>query len=221
MILRLVIADGSQSPAVAESVEVAEDGTISGWRSVSGGGVGWFAGQLPAGELAEVRALVDAAGPAPSPVPPPPPDAGDEVLELEATGPVSIAGISDGPGDWPRLAAGSRRLLDRLTDFPRAAVTVEPADPSVARLLHRGADPLRLDLGTIAVRATAWVGYYEPAGDWSGVIEGPGEIEAGPGWTYDIPIGLGDGPHLAVDFAILSGKTRVPVRVKYEPALTQ
>ncbi|HEX5203569.1 MAG TPA: hypothetical protein VFW27_26890 [Actinoplanes sp.] len=219
MILRLVVADGSQTPAVAESVEVAEDGAISGWRGVSAGGVGWFAGQLPAGELAQIRALVDAAGPAPAAMPPP--DAAEEVLELAATGPVSIAGIGDGPGDWALLAAVARRLLDRLTDFPRAAVAVEPA-PKLARLVHRGADPLRLDLGTVAVRATAWQGYYEPAGDWSGVIEGPGEIEAGPGWSYDIPVGLdADGvTYLAVDFVILSGPTRVSVRAKHEPAIS-
>ncbi|MFI5894000.1 hypothetical protein ACIA5D_28260 [Actinoplanes sp. NPDC051513] len=219
MILRLVIADGSQSPAVAESVEVADDGAISGWRSVSAGGVGWFAGQLPAGELAEVRALVDAVGAAPSAIPPP--DAAEEVLELEATGPVAIAGIGDGPGDWARLATASRRLLDRLTDFPRAAVAVGQGKTNIARLVHRGTDPVRVDLGTVAVRATAWRGYYEPAGDWSGMIEGPGEVEAGPGWTYDIPIGIGGaGVHLAVDFAILSGPTRVPVRAKDEPALS-
>jgi hypothetical protein len=221
MILRLVIADGSQSPAVAESVEVADDGAVTGWRSVSDGGVGWFAGRLPAGELAEVQALVGAVGAVPAPVPPPP-DAAEEVLELTATGPVSIAGITGGTGDWPSLAAASRRLLDRLTDFPRAAVAVSHPSPGVARLVHRGTDPVRVDLGTVAVRATAWRGYYEPAGDWSGVVEGPGEVEAQPGWTYDIPLAA-DEPgddvsvHLTVDFAILSGPTRVPVRVKHTP----
>jgi len=74
MILRLVIADGSQSPAVAESVEVADDGALTGWRSVSDGGVGWFAGRLPDAELAEVRALVGAVGAAPPPSAPPPPE---------------------------------------------------------------------------------------------------------------------------------------------------
>lgn len=220
MILRLVIADGSQSPAVAESVEVAGDGTLTGWRSVSDGGVGWFAGQLPAGELAGIRALVEAVI-----EPPPPasrrPDTAEEVLELDATGPVAIAGLRDGPGEWPRLATAARRLLDRLTDFPRAAVSVTHAAGDVARLVHRGTDPVRLDLGVIAVRATAWRGHYEPAGDWSGVVEGPGEVEAGPGWAYDIPLGLhpeGAVLHLTVDFAILSGTTRIPVRAKHTPA---
>lgn len=219
MILRLVIADGSQKPAVAESVEVADDGALTGWRSVSDGGVGWFAGRLPEGELAAVRALAEVralAGETLDPGPAPP-DSAEEVLELEATGPISIAGSTDD------LATAARHLLDRLTDFPLAAVAVSFVAPDVARLVHRGTDPVRLDLGVVAVRATAWRGYYEPAGDWSGVVEGPGEVEAGPGWTYDVPLELdaaGDVViHLAVDLAILSGPNRVPVRARYTPAI--
>jgi hypothetical protein len=215
MILRLVIADGSQKPAVAESVEVADDGALTGWRSVSDGGVGWFAGRLPDGELAAVRALAEET---PDPVLAQP-DSAQEVLELEATGPIPIAGSTDD------LATAARQLLDRLTDFPLAAVAVIFVAPDVARLVHRGTDPVRLDLGVVAVRATAWRGYYEPAGDWSGVVEGPGEVEAGPGWTYDVPLELdaaGDVViHLAVDFAILSGPTRVPVQARYTPAIGQ
>jgi hypothetical protein len=226
MILRLVVADGRQSPAVAESVELADDGAITGWRSVSDAAVGWFAGRLPAGELAQVGALVEAVG-APPPQAVAPPDAAEEVLELDATGPVGIAGMGAGTGDWPSLAAASRRLLDRLTDFPRAVVAVRHPAPNLARLAHRGTDPVRVDLGTVAVRATRWRGYYEPAGDWSGVVEGPGEVEARPGWTFDVPLGLAvdalDGAgivvHLAIDFAILSGSTRIPVRVKHTPAI--
>jgi hypothetical protein len=76
----------------------------------------------------------------------------------------------------------------------------------------------------IAVHATAWRGYYEPAGDWSGVVTGPAEVEAGPGWTCELPTGLQAGDevvvHLAADFGILSGTHRVPVRAKHEPALS-
>ncbi|MEV6630477.1 hypothetical protein AB0M54_06970 [Actinoplanes sp. NPDC051470] len=227
MILRLVIADGSQSPAVAESVEVGDDGALSGWRSVSDGGAGWFAGRLPEAELASVRAAVEAVGPV-APEVPARPDSAQEVLELDATGPVSIAGISDGTDGWPRLAATARGLLDRLTDFPRAAVAVSHPAPGVARLIQRGADPVRLDLSAIAVRAVAWRGYYEPAGDWSEVVAGPGEVEAGPGWTYDLALGLesaaapADGEvvvHLTADFAILNGTTRIPVRARHTPAI--
>jgi hypothetical protein len=217
MILRLVVADSSQSPAVAESVELAADGTISGWRSVSDGGAGWFAGRLPPAELAELQALITAAEAAPPPAPAPP-DSAQEVLELAATGPVSIAGRTDG------LAEAARALLDRLTDFPQAAVAVTHVPPNTARLTHRGTDPVRLDLSTVAIRATAWRGYYEPAGDWSGAAEGPAEVEAGPGWTSDLPFEAASGSgdtvvQLAVDFAIVSGTTRIPVRARLTPAI--
>ena len=222
MILRLVTADGSRKPAVAESVEVGDDGTITGWRSVSAGGVGWFAGRLPEDMTAGVRALVDAATSGPPPAASRRPDRAEEVLELDATGPVSIAGLGRGDDDWTRLALAARLLLNRLTDFPRAAVTVSYEDG--ARLTHRGTDPLRIDLSAITVTATRWQGHYEPAGDWSGTAEGPGEIEAGPGWAYDVPVALEGGDdtviHLAADFAILSGTTRIPVRARYEPEPT-
>ncbi|GIF23928.1 hypothetical protein BJ973_004541 [Actinoplanes tereljensis] len=219
MILRLVIADGSQSPAVAESVEVAADGALTGWRSVSDGGAGWFDGRLPPAELAEIQALIEAVGATP-PKAAARPDSAEEVLELDATGPVSIAGLTAGPGDWSKLAAAARGLLDRLTDFPRAVVGVRYA-PGVARLVHRGADPVRVDVGTVTVGATAWRGYYEPAGDWAGAVAGPGEIEAGPEWTYDLPLGLSFDSdtvvHLTADFTILNGPTRIPVRAKFTP----
>ncbi|MGX6601360.1 hypothetical protein ACWKSP_04350 [Micromonosporaceae bacterium Da 78-11] len=213
MILRLVTADGSRRPAVAESVEVADDGALTGWRSVSDGGVGWFAGRLPDTETAELRAL--AAAP-PEPVLAPP-ESAQEVLEIGTADPVPIAGNTDG------LAIAARALLDRLTDFPRAAVAVTFVAPDIARLTHRGTDPVRLDLGDLTVRATAWRGYYEPAGDWTGVLPGPAEVEARPGWTYDVPLGLDPAGevtvHLAVDFVIRSGSTRVPVRARHTPAI--
>jgi hypothetical protein len=220
MILRLVVADSSRSPAVAESVELGDDGTLTGWRSVSDGGVGWFAGTLPPGERAGIQALVAAAGSAP-PSAPPPPGSAQEVLELPATGPISIAGIDADDGAWSDLAEAARQLLRRLTDFPRAAVTVRHAAPGVARLIHRGSDPLRLDLSAVAVRATGWRDYFEPAGDWSGEVAGPGEIEAGPGWTHDLPFEQPPGAdvtvHLTVDLVILSDSSRVPVQAQHTP----
>jgi hypothetical protein len=213
MILRLVVTDGSQTPAVAESVEVSADGAISGWRSVSEGGVGWFAGVLPPGELAELQALIGSDRSAP-PTAPPPPDSGQEMLELPATGASVITGISS------PLAVAARGLLTRLTDFPRAAIAVSRPAPAVARLSHRGNDPIRIDLSTVAWRETAWRGYYESAGDWSGATAGPPEAEALPGWTFDIPIVPTDAiVHLTADFTVLNGTTRIPVQARHTPAL--
>lgn len=213
MILRLVVTDGSQTPAVAESVEVSGGGAISGWRSVSEGGVGWFAGVLPPAELAGLHALIESDRSAPRTAPPPP-DAGQEMLELPETGPIAIAGVES------PLATAARDLLTRLTDFPRAAIAVSHPAPAVARLSHRGTDPIRIDLSTVEWRETAWRGYYESAGDWSGIAAGPPEVAAFPGWTYDISIVPTDAVvHLTADFTILSGPTRVPVRAKHTPDL--
>ena len=215
MILRLVVTDGSRRPAVAESVEVSGDGAISGWRSVSDGGVGWFAGVLPREELAELQMLIGSAEFA-APAAPPPPDSGQEMLELIETGAIAIAGLES------PLATAARDLLTRLTDFPRAAVAVSLPSPAVARLSHRGAEPIRLDLSAVGWRETAWRGYYESAGDWSGVAAGPPDVEAGPGWTFDIPIVATDAVvHLTADFTILSGNSRIPVRAKHTPELSR
>jgi hypothetical protein len=225
MILRIVVADGSQSPALAESAEVADDGAICGWRSVSGDGVGWFGGTLSDAEVRGLRSLVDATGgKAPAPIPPAPGSA-SETLELEPTGPVAIAGIRDGAQPWAVLAAAARLLIDRLTDFPRSAVALVPAGEGRAQLVHRGTEPLHLDLSTVELRVTAWRGYYQPAGDWSLVVAGPAEVEAGPGWSYgfdlgpDIPAGRDITLHVTAEFAILSGTTRVPVAAAHAPEI--
>lgn len=211
MILRLVVTDGSRRPAVAESVEVSADGAISGWRSVSEGGVGWFAGVLPPAELAELRAQIEADRPAAAL---PPPDAGQETLELAGTDPIAIAGVES------PLATAARNLLTRLTDFPQAAITVSNPSPAVGRLSHRGTDPIRIDLSAVEWREAAWRGYYESAGDWSGVAAGPPEVEALPGWSFEFPIVPTDAVvHLTADFTILSGPTRIAVRAQHAPAL--
>jgi hypothetical protein len=213
MILRLVVTDGSRTPAVAESVEVSRDGAISGWRSVSEGGVGWFAGVLPPGELADLQTLIDSDRSA-TQTAPPPPDSGQEMLELGETGAMAIAGV-DSP-----LATAARNLLIRLTDFPQAAIAVSHPSPATARLSHRGTGPIRLDLSTVEWRETAWRGYYESAGDWSGVSAGPSDEEVGPGWAYDIPIVPTDATvHLTATFTILNGPTRIRVQAQYTPAL--
>jgi hypothetical protein len=73
------------------------------------------------------------------------------------------------------------------------------------------------------MRATSWRGHYEPAGDWSGVIEGPGEVEAGPGWAYPLAFEAAETVdvtvHLTADFVIVNGPTRIPVRARHTPAI--
>ncbi len=229
MILRFHLADGRQVPALAEMVEVADDGAISGWRTVSTSGVGWFTGVLPADETDALSAMVSAvAGTAP-PSGLPAPGAPTETLELGDGDPVSVEHVvGSDPGAWSQLVAAARQLLERLTDFPRAAIGISLPAAGRARLAHLGPDPVVLDLATITVEATAWRGYYEPAGDWSGAVAGPERVEATPGWTHDLELGLGLGLdedsaeitlHVSATFAIVAGDRSVPVRVSHAPAV--
>jgi hypothetical protein len=226
MILRYHRADGRQVPAEAESVELVADGTIGGWRTVSTRGVGWFAGVLPADEVAALRSVVSAVEGVSLPAGHPAPESATESLQLDDVDPISVAHVGDAAVEpWRDLVAAARALLDRLTDFPRAAVGLSVPAPRRARLAHLGPDALVLDLATITVAATVWRGYYEPAGDWSGVVAGPERVEATPGWTHDLEFGLEyeDTPditvHVAVAFAIVAGDRSVPVKVSHAPAV--
>jgi hypothetical protein len=224
VILRYHLADSRQVPAHAEMVEVTDDGAISGWRTVSTTGVGWFAGVLPEDELADLDSAVSAVDGQAPPAGLAAPGSPTETMELGESDPISVAHVVDSdPEAWVRLVAVARRLLERLTDFPRAAVGMSLPAADRARLEHLGTDPLELDLATIAVRATAWRGYYEPAGDWTGAVAGPERVEAGPGWTHDLDLGLEYEPsaevtlHVSASFAIVAGDRSVPVRVSHAP----
>jgi hypothetical protein len=224
VILRFHLADSRQVPARAEMVEVADDGAISGWRTVSTSGVGWFAGVLPGDELAALDSAVSAVDGLAPPSGLPAPVAPTETLELGAAGPVAVAHVLDSdPEPWGRVVAAARQLLERLTDFPRAAIGISVPAADRARLEHLGTDPLELDLATVTVRATAWRGYYEPAGDWSGAVAGPERVEVGPGWTHDLDLGLqhdrspGTTLHVSATFAIVAGDRSVPVQVSHAP----
>jgi hypothetical protein len=224
VIIRFHLADSRQMPALAEMVEVADDGAISGWRTVSTSGAGWFAGVLPADETAALSAAVSAVAGVSPPSGLPAPEAPTETLELGDGAPVSVEHVvSSDPGPWSHLVAAARELLERLTDFPRAAIGISLPTADRARLKHLGTDPLELDLATVTVRATAWRGYYEPAGDWTSVVAGPERVEVGPGWTHDLPLGLEyeRSPditlHVSATFAIVAGDRSVPVQVSHAP----
>ena len=217
--LRFYRNDGSTTPATAEYVELFDDGRFTGWRS-NAPAVGWFAGGLAAAECDEVRGLIaDLGGATPGR---PPPGAATETLELPGVDPLVVTGV-DGDGPLGPLVDRARRLLDEMVGSPRAAVALEVDSPP--RLVHRGTDPLQLDLSTVALRAYYWKGYYEPAGEASEVLAGE-RVEAGPGWTLDLP--ALDAPpgddittHVTVDLAIVAGDNVVPVQVQHLPNIAE
>ncbi len=171
--------------------------------------MGWFAGSLSADRLDGLRAAIDAAT-ATSALPPP--GSSVETLEVPGRDPVVVTGMDE--------AEPLRELLDEMVDSPRAAVGLDGG-----RLVHRGTDPLELDLTTVAVQAYFWKGYYEPAGQASEVLAGE-RVEAGPGWTLDLPA-LDPPPgddittHVTVDFAIVANGNVVPVQVQHLPAIAE
>jgi hypothetical protein len=224
MILRYVRTNGRLRPAEAESVGLSADGLISGWRTVSTSAVGSFAGTLPGAETQALQDLIDAVAGAPPPDGPPPPDAATESVEIAGREPVSIAAVR-GPDEsaWGRLATAARDLLERLTDHPLAAVGLAPA-AGHARLEHRGTERLELDLASVQLRVNAWRGYYEPAGEWSATVAGPGRVVAGPGWFHDFDLeppfataGPGVTVHLRADFAVIAGGLSLAVAVSHTP----
>lgn len=221
MILRYHLTDGAQLPALAESVEVGDDGAVSGWRSVATGGVGWFAGHVAEGETRDLRALVTAVGADAPPVSPALPGSATETLELPGRDPVTVGTAGDGP--WSSLASAARALLDRLTGFPSAAIGLDVPTRGVALLVHRGAVPTAVDLSAMTVRVTGWRGYYELVDDRTAPVHGPDRVEAAPGWSYELDLGP-EPPadvtrHVVVTFAIVAGDRRVPVQVQHTPTM--
>lgn len=212
---------GATMPATAENVELADDGSFTGWRSVAPT-VGFFAGRLPEAELTTIRAAVEGVGDATPGLPPP--GAVVETLQLPGRDPLVVTGVQSGE-PLSALVEAVRSLLDTaMLDAPRAAVGLELA--ATPRLVHRGTEPLELDLATVQLRANFWRGYYEPAGEAGEALAGPGRVTAGPGWALDLPpvtppAGADITTHLVVDFAIVANGNVVPVQAQHLPAIPE
>lgn len=209
---------GATVPATAENVELAADGAFTGWRSIAPA-VGFFAGTLSEAELAPIRAGVEEAGDATPGLPPP--GAVVETLQLSGRDPLVVSGVQAGE-PLGALVDAARSLLDRtMLDAPRAAISLDGN-----KLVHRGTDPLELDLSTVGFRANFWRGYYEPAGESFESLPGPGRVHTGPGWSLDLPpmtppAGADITTHLVVDFAIVANGTVVPVQAQHLPAIPE
>ncbi|WP_109506984.1 hypothetical protein [Nocardioides speluncae] len=217
MMLKFYANSGSTTPATAENVALADDGSFTGWRSIAPT-VGFFAGTVPEASLARLRAIIEGVGAAtPGPIPP---GAVVETIELPNRDPLVVSGVLSGQ-PLSELTEAARSLLDRMVGYPRAAVGLDGN-----RLVHRGTEPLELDLATVTVRANFWRGYYEPAGESVEALAGPGSVTAEPGWSLELPVftvPAGDDitTHLSVDFAIVANGNVIPVQVQHAPDIPE
>jgi hypothetical protein len=193
------------------------------WRSHGSTKVGSFAGPLPAGagaRLASEAAAAAGAGPLTgTPLP-------DGAVESVTVGGVSATvGEHDRPeGPWGVLVVDLRRLLAELTASPRAALALEVTPPAgSARLVHLGADPLRIDASMLRVRTVLWGPGSEKLGDWTSPPTDSGESSIGPGWTLALPFGHGFSPgagqvvHTYVTLSAFEGPAPIQVELSDLP----
>jgi hypothetical protein len=125
----------------------------------------------------------------------------------------------NGDGAWAALIQLVRQLLVELTGAPAAAIALE-ADGANAALVHRGSNPLRLDLSSLAVRAVHWRG-SESQGVWTTQLPAStDEVVAESGWRLALSLDTGfesqpgDRVVVRATFAAYDGERMVPVSVQ-------
>jgi hypothetical protein len=189
---------GLRPPPNNETLRIKEDGTFTLWRSVSLASIppspiGRFSGVLAEDlhlQLQDAARTATASGnlailPRP-----------DSVIEsIDLPGAKATLGIHDqAGGPWGRLIGLLRPLLGDLTRFPRAAIALEVLDNGqAARLIVRGADPLRLDLSKLEVQAILWRN-DSLEGRWSAAAASNSTLApltANAGWALDLPFDHG------------------------------
>jgi hypothetical protein len=191
------------------------------WRQVAAGAVGHFGGELTEEESDRLAGVVHACESA-DPAPPSPPRPGASVVHVDIDGTsISYGSGSAPPGPWAHLDRLLASLCDAVTDRPTAAIAIAVFG-SDARLEHRGADPIRVDLTSAEFVAVAWRGWYEEAARTEGALAGASE-DVGPGWSTPVPIGDlptdGTTVHVRVRFVLGSGADATPVELAYAPDL--
>ena len=177
---------GSAPPPERELLAVEDDGSFTMWRS-SGFVVGRFAGRLP--DVEPLWALVAATAEVdpPSTTALPPGASGEKVIVGEVTASVEARRPVDGP--WGALVDAARELLDRLIDQPLAAIAATLPSPELVRLAHAGSEPFAVEFENAALAVDLW-----RDGQLAGQVErrdlGAGHVDAGAGWSWDLPVGL-------------------------------
>jgi hypothetical protein len=212
---------GRVPPADNEHLDVAPDGGFRMWRSANTAVAGRFAGSLDGAELAALVEEARAAAAAGDLEAQAFPD--DAIERVEVGGARAVmGGASRLEGPWAALVAHLHRLLDELTDRPLAALALQlDRGGRRAWLVHRGSQPLRLELSKLSARAVLWGPNWWLLEDWrsgeaalpggaapagsadtvseaapGGAAEGAGSevVVAGPGWSLELPFGHGFEP---------------------------
>jgi hypothetical protein len=218
---------GRQAPAEFEQLRIAADGSLDIWRSVGSPLVGRLDGQLHSDALETVAELARAAAAAGSTDELMPPDASKVVVSVgdDATARFGDGAPPDGP--WTPLAEKLRELLDSELDAPIAAIElVIEDDGRSARLVHRGDQPVSLDLSALEVSAVLWMGYYEGMSKWAAEPQQrAGAVVAAPGWSMQLPfdhgleLGTGRTLHASTRFGLAGPDGQIPVEAAVRPAI--
>jgi hypothetical protein len=215
---------GRTPPPDREHLDIAADGTFSLWRSVRSPVVGAFAGRLDDDRSAHLRELAAAAAAAEPPAAKQMPGAATETITV---GPASLrtGSSNDLPGPWGELVSVLRSWLVELTASPAAAIALDvAADGSSAKLVHRGDGTIPVDLSSLSVRAVVWGPGWEQRGQWSAESPAAGRVDAGPGWSHDLPfdhgltIGPGDALHVFARFGLFDGDAAVAALAGIDPS---
>lgn len=215
---------GRPAPREQEDLAIGVDGSFAIWRAVNAGPIGRFGGSLAAGDAAAVRAAllaVEAAAAQPVSMP------FEAVTETVTIGgsyvTVGRHDVPDGP--WGGLFGLLRRLLDDGTGQPQAALALETdTHGTFARLVHRGPEPLDVDLTRVTLGAQVFGSGYSVHGRWSTVVRLGGRGPAGPGWSLELPFSHGlevtrdRVVQVRVELVAYNGVLAVPVMIVASPA---
>ncbi len=170
-----------------DSLEVDPDGSVRLWRSRGASMAGRFTRTLTDEESSALQDAARAAHDEGSlEIPARGPGAAGDVVELadgvQATLPVTAQ--ADGP--WGSLVTRLRGLLDPVGSTPVAAIALE-VDQGATRLVHRGEEPLSLDLAAASLHVEARDAAEETVASADLPLTEGGRVEVGPGWSLQLP----------------------------------
>lgn len=226
---------GGMPPRDDEGLWLAEDGSFTAHRTIGGPCIGAFEGRLPAATMARIRKAAEGLDAGKDLEIPTPAHGATETLKV--AGRTLQAGSNETPPKpWRGLAKAVRSVFEsEVVAAPAAAVGLE-ADEGTARLVHAGAAPIEVDLGTLQVRVVHMGADDALRARWAGrpteglvdngetMVATPRWVSAGTGWSADLPfdhgyrLGPGEWLQVWVAVAIRAGGERRAGRL-YRPVI--